>query len=172
MPTIRQQLLIGAPAEKVYAAITSREGLQAWWTPDSKAGAELHSHARFEFADGAFNEMEITELDPPRSVRWHCIDGIDEWVGTTLSFDLDAQKAGTVLRSHPEMKDQIEQQADSEDLTVLKFRHDDWKADTPMLAECSYTWGRFLRSLKLYCETGTGLPWPYQHRAERQLETT
>ena len=36
---------------------------------------------------------------------------------------------------------------------------------TNMYAECNYTWGQFLRSLKLLCETGKGRPYPYQHRA-------
>jgi uncharacterized protein YndB with AHSA1/START domain len=33
MPNIRHNLIIGASSEKVYKAITSEEGLSAWWTP-------------------------------------------------------------------------------------------------------------------------------------------
>jgi uncharacterized protein YndB with AHSA1/START domain len=47
MPNIHHELLIGAPAETVYAAITTQEGLSGWWTPDAKTTAELNSIARF-----------------------------------------------------------------------------------------------------------------------------
>lgn len=46
----------------------------------------------------------------------------------------------------------------AEQVTWLVFHHDDWKDYTPMFAECSYTWGQFLRSLNLFCETGKGRP--------------
>jgi hypothetical protein len=64
------------------------------------------------------------------------------------------------------MSGQLQQQRDINKGTLLIFHHDDWKAYTPMFAECSYTWGQFLRSLKLLCETGKGRPWPKQHLIE------
>jgi uncharacterized protein YndB with AHSA1/START domain len=144
MPNIRHELLIGAPAEKIYNAITNQEGLSAWWTPDTKAKSECNSVARFAFGPEYFKEMKIAELQPSGLVKWICITGDDEWLGTTISFEL--------------------QTGDKE--TLLIFHHDDWKEYTPMFAECNYTWGQFLRSLKLLCETGKGRPWPNQHRTE------
>lgn len=160
MPNIHHQLLIGAPVEKVYHAITSQEGLSAWWTPDAKAKAEVDSIARFPFGPEYFKEMKITELKPFELVKWNCIAGAEEWIGTDLSFKLEPGDQD----SHPEMKGQVEQQKNSENSTLLIFHHDHWKEYTPMFAECSYTWGQFLRSLKLLCETGKGRPWPYQHQ--------
>ncbi len=165
MPNIHHALLIGAPAEKVYSAITSQEGLSGWWTPDTKAKAELNTVARFPFGPDYFKEMKITELKPFELVKWNCIKGADEWIGTTISFWLLPGDKKTLLNSHSEMKGQIEQQRNDEE-TLLIFHHDDWKEYTPMFAECSYTWAQFLRSLKLWCETGKGRPWPNQHRTE------
>lgn len=62
-----------------------------------------------------------------------------------------------------EVRDQIQQQKKGEKVTLLIFHHDDWREYTPMFAECSYTWAQFLKSLKLFCETGKGRPWPNQH---------
>jgi uncharacterized protein YndB with AHSA1/START domain len=163
MPNIHKALLIAASVEKVYSTITSQEGLSAWWTPNTMAKAELNSIARFPFGNGYFKEMQITELKPFELVKWHCIKGADEWVGTNISFKLLPGDKGTLLNSHPEMLGQIEQLR-SDKGTLLIFHHDDWKEDTLMFAECSYTWGQFLRSLKLLCETGKGRPWPGQHR--------
>lgn len=164
MPNIRHALIIGASAEKVYSAITRQEGLSSWWTPDTTAKAEVGSISRFAFGPTYFKEMKITELRPSKQVKWVCITGADEWVGTTLSFTLEAGDKRTLSNSHPEAGDQLQQQ-DSTSVTLLSLKHDEWKDYTPMYAECNYTWGQFLRSLKLFCETGKGLPWPNQHRS-------
>ena len=163
MPNIRHELLIEAPAEKIYDAITTQDGLSAWWTP-TNAKPERNSVAHFAFGAEYFKEMKITELKPSSLVQWICIAGADEWIGTTISFELHPGDKGTLLKLHPELKDQIQQQGDFEQATVLIFHHDDWKEHTPMFGECNYTWSQFLRSLKLLCETGKGHPWPNQHR--------
>jgi hypothetical protein len=92
--------------------------------------------------------------------------GAKEWIGTLISFRLQPSDKKSLLNSNPEVKDQIQQQKKDDKVTLLIFRHDDWKEYTPMFAECNYTWGQFLRSLKLFCETGKGRPWPNQHRIE------
>lgn len=165
MPDIRHELLIGAPADKVYTAITSQQGLSAWWTPDAIVKPMRDSIARFPFGQEYFKEMKITELKAPEWVKWICLAGADEWIDTTISFDLRSGDKESLLNSHPEVGGQMQQQR-NDIVTLLIFGHNDWKAYTPMFAECNYTWGQFLRSLKLFCETGKGRPWPYQHRTE------
>lgn len=165
MPSIHHALLIGSPVEKVYNAICTQEGLSTWWTPDAKVKAELNSIARFPFGSHYFKEMKIIELKPYELVKWNCISGADEWVGTTISFKLLFGDKTTFSMSHPEMKGQMEQQSNDK-TTLLLFHHDNWNEYTLMFAECSYTWGQFLTSLKLLCETGKGRPWPNQHRVE------
>jgi len=165
-PNIRHELLIAAPAEKIYNAITSQEGLSAWWTPGATLKPEVNSVARFPFGPNYFIEMKITELEPFRLVKWTCIKGVGEWVGTHLSFELVEGNKQSLTKSRPELQDQIEQRKNFDKGTLLIFHHDDWKEYTPMYAECNYTWGQFLRSLKLFCETGKGRPWPNQHNVE------
>jgi uncharacterized protein YndB with AHSA1/START domain len=167
MPNIRQEVLIGSPAEKVYSAITSQDGLSAWWTPDTKISSEMDSVGRFGFGKNYFKEMKVVDLTRFSRVKWFCTSGADEWVGTTISFNLQSGDKETLLNSHPEAADQIQQNANGDNETLLSLHHDGWREYTPMFAECSYTWGQFLRSLKLLCETGKGRPWPHQHRTER-----
>jgi hypothetical protein len=69
----------------------------------------------------------------------------------------------SLSNSNPEISGQMEQQI-NEEVSMLIFQHDDWKDYTQMFAECSYTWGQFLRSLKLLCKTGTGRSFPNQHQ--------
>ena len=165
MPNIHHALLIGASAEEVFNAITSQEGLSNWWTPGTKAKPEVDSIARFHFGPEYFKEMKITELQP-LLVKWFCIAGAGEWIGTSISFELQPGDKETLLASHPELSDQIRQHRNGNKGTLLVFHHDDWKEYTPMFAECNYTWARFLGSLKLLCETGKGQPWPHQHAAQ------
>jgi uncharacterized protein YndB with AHSA1/START domain len=166
MPNIHHALLIAAPVEKVYTAITTGEGLSAWWTPNTTVKAVVNSIARFPFGNGYFKEMKITALKPFELVKWNCIKGADEWIGTNIFFKLIPGDKESLLNLHPEILGQIEQQGNDKG-TLLIFHHDDWKEYTPMFAECNYTWGQFLRGLKLLCETGKGSPWPNQHRIER-----
>jgi uncharacterized protein YndB with AHSA1/START domain len=163
MPNIHQEVLIGASAEIIYNAITSSEGLAGWWTAGVTAKPEIGSVARFPFGPDYFKEMKITELKPSRLVKWTCIKGDEEWIGTHLSFELVEGTKQSLTKSRPELQGQIELQKNLDKGTLLIFHHDDWREYTPMFAECSYTWGQFMRSIKLFCETDKGTPWPKQH---------
>jgi hypothetical protein len=57
-------------------------------------------------------------------------------MSTTISFDLEAKEGKTILR----------------------FTHAGWSAVTDTYASSNYDWRRFMTSLQLYCETGTGSP--------------
>lgn len=139
--SIYHRLLIGAPVEKVYEALTTQEGLAGWWTPETTAKPEAGSISRFTFEPDYSKEMRIEELKPYSKVKWLCLKGFEEWIGTTVTFELEPHKRGC----------------------SLLFHHDKWKAYTPEFAGCSYDWALFLRSLKLLCETGKGKPYPNFH---------
>lgn len=138
LKSICHRLLIRAPAETVYEALTTQKGLAGWWTPDTKAKPEVGSTARFAFGPDYFKEMKIEELKPYSKVKWLCLRAHEEWIGTTLNFEMEPHARGT----------------------VLFFHHDGWKACTPEFASCSYDWALFFRSLKFLCETGKGFPYP------------
>jgi uncharacterized protein YndB with AHSA1/START domain len=129
---------INAPADKVFAALTEPEGLSGWWTEDVHAEPGVGSVARFRFGDDGFNEMKVLELVPRKRVRWQCVDGPAEWIGTELTFDLTEQNGRT---------------------TVM-FAHRNWKESVESMHYCSTKWAVFLLSLKSLCETGSGRPYP------------
>ncbi|MGK6352682.1 SRPBCC family protein [Parapedobacter sp. DT-150] len=138
LKSICHRLLIEAPVEKVYAALTTQEGLAGWWTPDTLAKPEVGSVLRFGFEPDYFKEMQVVALEPYSKVAWRCLKAFEEWIGTTLTFELEPHAKGT----------------------VLYFRHDGWAAYTKEFASCSYDWALFFRSLKSLCETGKGFPYP------------
>jgi len=141
MNSIWHRLTIKASPETVYQALTTQQGLAGWWTPDTTAAPETGSIARFAFGPDYYKEMKVTALEPSKQVQWLCITGFEEWIGTTITFDIESHEQGA----------------------VLTFHHDGWKAYSRGFAVCSYDWAMFLRSLKILCETGKGLPYPHQY---------
>jgi uncharacterized protein YndB with AHSA1/START domain len=166
VPNIHHELLIEAPATKIFDALTTQEGLSGWWTPEATTKPERGAIARIPFGPDYFKRMRVDELVPETLVRWTCIEGVGEWVDTKLSFEIEGGGAVALARTHDELDDQVAQLKHPDAATLLIFRQEGWRAQTPMFAECNYSWGRFLRSLKLYCETGKGRPWPTQHRVQ------
>lgn len=136
--SIWHRLLIKTPVETVYHAITTQEGLAGWWTPDTIAKPETGTRMRFGFGPDYYKEMEVTGLKPYSLVQWRCIKAFEDWIGTTLTFELEPHQKGC----------------------FLLFHHDGWAAYTPEFASCSFDWALFFRSLKSLCETGKGFPYP------------
>lgn len=136
MADIKHLVVIEAPVRTVYRALTAQSGLAAWWTTQTVATPQVGSIAEFTFGDRYHNEMRIVKLEEDRKVEWKCIEGDEEWVGTTLVFSLEPDDGRTILR----------------------FSHGEWRAATDFFASCNYHWGFYMRSLKSYCETGAGEP--------------
>ncbi len=121
----------------VYQALTTLDGLSAWWTTDAQGESRIGGVLQFRFGDGGF-DMKVLELDPGRRVSWQVIDGPAEWIGTRISFEI-AQRG---------------------DWTIVLFKHAGWKEPVEFMHHCSTKWGVFLLSLKALLETGKGRPWP------------
>jgi uncharacterized protein YndB with AHSA1/START domain len=137
MPAIKHLLQINASPANVYEAITTPKGLSSWWTTKTKADAIVGSVAEFWFADRYHDKMYVVSLDKNKQVEWECIDGDKEWIGTRVRFTLNPKDGGT----------------------ELFFWHYEWKKETDFFASCNFHWGRYMKSLKDYCETGKGDPY-------------
>ena len=120
-----------------YKALTTVEGLAAWWTSDTQGETEVGGVLRFRFGSGGF-DMKVLALDPVRRVLWQVVDGPEEWIGTKISFDLEQRG----------------------DWTIILFKHQGWQQPVEFMHHCSTKWAVFLLSLKSLLETGKGTPWP------------
>lgn len=143
MPNIIHRIGIKAPAAKVYKALSTIDGLAHWWTEETTGDEQVDGKIEFTFRTETGDikgqmAMEITELNKDRNVRWRCIDGPPEWIGTDLTFDLSEQDG------------QI----------IIIFGHRNWKEEIEFMAHCSTKWAVFLLSLREYVETGKGKPSP------------
>ena len=133
---------IKASSDEVYKALTTRDGLAAWWTHNTQAENKVGGSLKFHFsADGkeiGGFDMKVLELQPARRVLWQVVDGPQEWIGTKISFDL--KQAG--------------------DHAIVLFKHQDWKEPVEFMHHCSTKWAIYLMSLKSLVETGKGSPNP------------
>ncbi|MEV1143866.1 SRPBCC domain-containing protein [Micromonospora sp. NPDC049799] len=127
----------GSTTEKVYAAITTLEGLSGWWTEKTTGDTGVGGVIQFRFAPGGF-DMKVVALDPDRSVRWEVVEGPDEWIGTHIQWDLHQDG----------------------DYAIVLFRHEGWREPVEFMSHCSTKWAVYLMSLKQLVETGTGTPDP------------
>jgi len=139
MPDILHRVGIKSKSPKdVYEALTTIEGLSAWWTTSTQGESKVGGTIRFRFGEKGGFTMRVLELAPAARVLWEVIDGPEEWVGTKVSFAL----------------------TQDQDYTVLLFKHQGWKEPVEFMHHCSTKWAIFLMSLKSRLETGKGAPSP------------
>ena len=99
MPDIRHRVAISAPLESVYEAVATMEGISEWWTRDGVRG-ESSEGSRLQFFFGQPEPaavMEVSQLSPDGHLKWNCVDGPEEWVGTSITFDLAQKDVETVV---------------------------------------------------------------------------
>ncbi|MET8103010.1 SRPBCC domain-containing protein [Streptomyces sp. NPDC005236] len=129
-----------AARETVYQALTTVDGLAAWWTTDTEGTGD--DVLQFRFGDVGGFDMKVLELQPDTRVRWEVVDGPEEWIGTTVTFDLKQEG----------------------EWTIILFAHEGWREQVEFMNHCTTKWALFLMSLKSLVETGTGAPHPHDVR--------
>lgn len=129
---------ITAPKDAVFRALTTPEGLAAWWTEDTTGDGAPGGVLAFRFGPAGGFDMKVLEAAPAERVLWEVIDGPEEWIGTQIRWDL--RTAG--------------------DFTIVLFAHEGWREPVELMHHCSTKWATFLLSLKQLLETGTGAPAP------------
>jgi uncharacterized protein YndB with AHSA1/START domain len=131
MAELRHQITIQAVPAKVHEALTTEEGLRAWWTADAAAEAKVGGKAEFGFnRRRTVFRMTIDALEPGKRVVWSCQGEPTEWNGTILTWDLAGEDSATIVR----------------------FNHSGWRAVTELYAICNSSWGELMHRLKDYVE--------------------
>jgi uncharacterized protein YndB with AHSA1/START domain len=89
LPDVRQTVQVNAPIEKVWNAVSTAEGIAAWFMPPSsdfkpEIGCEFHLES------GQFGQSpcKVTEVDPPNRLSFNWAK---DW---TLTFELKELEGG------------------------------------------------------------------------------
>lgn len=143
MADIIHRVGIKAPLAKVYAAVSSVEGIAGWWTRETSGEAKLGGEIQARFRNPAGGEIGamtfvLRKLDPGKEVQWRFTAGPKEWIGTDVTFNLSQEG----------------------DTTIVLFGHRNWEKAAEFMAHCSMKWATFMLSLRQLVETGKGRPSP------------
>jgi len=132
------QVNVKATPETIYKAISTTEGLGAFWTSESTAESKVGSIASFGFG-GPTQRMRVDELVPGKRVKWTGLADFPNWGDTTVSWDISPAESGE---------------------TSVTFRHANWPETVSQddLGSINYTWGLIVERLKQYAETGKANP--------------
>jgi uncharacterized protein YndB with AHSA1/START domain len=125
---------IDSPQGDVFKALTTIDGLSKWWTQETSGKTSKGEIIKFRFGSHGGPDMKVSDIIPNESVTWECIDSPHGWVGHTLTFKLDR----------------------NDNKTRIRFTHDGWKDADDFYASCTFTWGRYMESLRQLCQTGKG----------------
>lgn len=131
--SIKHLFHINASREKVFEAVSTINGLSNWWTTKTSGNADTGGVIRFRFGEMGGPDMKVIEAKNNK-VSWECVASPHGWVGNTFSILLD----------------------DNEGKTRVRFSHDGWEKQDDFYAICSFSWGRYMESLRQYCQKGKG----------------
>ena len=136
METIKHIFHINAPQPTVFKAISTVEGFKNWWVVKVNGVVALEKEIQFTFGENAVIKFKAIVINKNETIEYICVEGHPEWVNTLLKFSLSR----------------------NEEKTHVTFEHSKWKEATDFMANCNFSWGRYLVSLRNYCETGIGQP--------------
>lgn len=125
------------PPEAVVPALTTIEGVSAWWGPTTGSAAE---GGTFEVGFGGHRRIVIVAASVgPRHIEWKVQEAphTPEWAGTTIVFDLGPADEGAELR----------------------FRHDGLTPQLECFDMCQEGWTHYLASLVASVDAGEGQPY-------------
>ncbi|MGA7303372.1 MAG: SRPBCC domain-containing protein [Rhodothermales bacterium] len=137
MSSILHDFPIFAPVDQVYAAITTPEGLDAWWT-DRSSGEPLEG-SEYELWFGPDYDWRavVTKAEPNQSFELELTTASEEWVGTVVGLELEPRGGHTQVR----------------------FYHMGWDASNEHYRISSFCWAMYLRIMKRWVEKGEKVPY-------------
>ena len=144
MENYRQTLPLAAAGDKVFKALT--EKIPLWWTATIDGAASQVGHIfTVRFGKDVCKSIRIEHISSPTKVVWKAMDSLiavpglknqTEWTGTTIVWELTP----------------------GEKSTDLQLTHIGLHAGFECHEICIAGWKQFTDSLKLFVETGEGLP--------------
>ncbi|MEV7185761.1 SRPBCC domain-containing protein [Kitasatospora sp. NPDC093102] len=148
MPEIALQLDIAAPRAVVLAALTTHDGLTAWWTTGVDRDGDV---LLFDFPDVPEPfRLRVERADRDRVVWTNAGSFPPHWAGTWISWELADQPA---TADQPGGSGQPER-------TRLLFRHGGWQPGSEEgVPAVAGTWAELLVRLKDYAQSGKVQPY-------------
>ena len=138
MADIRQQFVVKAPPERVFALVGTPEGLQHWWTKTSSGESRTGAEYILGFGPGYEWRGKVTRFEPGSFFEIAMTKADQDWAATRISFELDSINDGR---------------------TLVSFAHTGWPNENEHWKISCYCWAMYLRILRRYAEYGEEVPY-------------
>lgn len=141
MAEITHQISFQASIQDTYAALTTPEGIRAWWTRDADLAADVGGLGIFRFTyDGPVETVvRVLNLQEPVLVEW----------AVERSFRPEQNRTIITFMLCPQCEE-----------TSLEFSQTGFDAADETFQLLTKGWAYYLASLKRYLELGQGAPSP------------
>ncbi|MFC2085706.1 SRPBCC domain-containing protein [Bacteroidota bacterium] len=132
MADILHDFPVFAPIEKVFEAVTTPDGINAWWSLTCDGKATPGSFYDLDFGDGYRWRARVVLAKANTEFELEMTVADDDWLGTHIGFILSS----------------------GENRTNVSFRHRGWRHESTHYRTSSFCWAMYLRLLKRYVELG------------------
>jgi len=122
---------------KVFECLSTIEGLKKWWTNETEGNPQKEGLLNFKFGGKYENLMKVISYQSSKNVEWLVVEYLPDWVDTKIQFQLDI----------------------NENQTRIRFQHIGFQKQNNFFAQCSFSWAKYLISLRQLAETGIGEPY-------------
>ena len=129
------RIRIHAAPDQVFKALSTKDGLQGWFTAKVDGNVGEGHDVRMHFEGKESFGWHFAQVTSDR-VRWNCTEGPGSARGTTATYLLKAEGRDT----------------------ILECDHDGWPEGHEALATCNTLWGTLMDRLKAFAETGKPKP--------------
>lgn len=135
--SIYHDLVVAAPPDLVFSAITDPDQLIDWWPLRCTGQAEKGASYNFFFSPEYDWHAEVTKVVAKEAFHVRMTEADADWSPTSFGFDLKETENGQ---------------------TQLAFWHVGWPACNAHFRRSSFCWAILLQGLKNYVEKGIVVP--------------
>ena len=126
-----------APVERVWAAVSTPDGLDAWWSLAAAGEPALGADWWLDFGPGYRWRARVVEVVRHARFTLELTDADADWLGTRVTFRL----------------------AQAADGTRLLLSHAGWREGHRHFRVSAYCWALYLRLLRRWAERGEVVPY-------------
>ncbi len=130
-------LPIKARCDRVFQAVCTPDGLDAWWTERSAGEPREGAHYDLRFGPEYAWRAVVLRSVPDTEFELEMIDADQDWTGTRVGFRLE----------------------DRGETTWLRFSHTGWPTANEHYRISCHCWAMYLRILRRHLEHGESVPY-------------
>lgn len=137
MSDIFHDFPINAPVERVFAAVSTPQGLDIWWAKQSAGVPRVGAEYELGFGEGYDWRARVTRCVPDAEFEVEMTHADGDWIGTRVGFRLEPREGGTWVR----------------------FHHTGWPSPNDHYRISCNCWAMYLRILRRHLEHGETVPY-------------